>query len=65
MEEAPENGKESSHSAHSNGMNESVHEAKLSMNLSTAGWSSVVTVQFCRYIPMLQQSLLHLLFSST
>ena len=33
MEEAPENGKESSHSAHANGMNESVNETMI------PGWS--------------------------
>jgi hypothetical protein len=44
MEEAPENGKELSHFAHSNGMNEwGLFMKPVSTILSTAGWFSVVT----------------------
>jgi hypothetical protein len=39
MEEAPENGKESLHSAHANGMNEGINEMFLGTDLSLSAFT--------------------------
>ena len=48
MEEAPENGKESSHSAHANGMNECSHVAAPKMFVSHGYVSECCTKLFYR-----------------